>query len=371
MPREENAMPLPIFEVLHSAPGRIRLRVPALRHDVGFVTRLRALLSTSASVIQTTVNPAAASIVVAYTAADLSEASIKERLAAAISHAADPGFEIHLDVNLFGHAFHGLTAYEYLKVREIMTWRRAPPPAFETLSGKVMAPIKRAADAMVPDSFLRKAMPVVQSAMSNWRRDWEALKKQAGVDHLGQLKELPLERCDRLAEWVKHRALGRASIEGGTSMAIGYAGDLVYADLFIRGAIQTIQRTGLCYGYAPQTKLEQRFAWAILAVATSSSAEQRQAAFARLEDLHKALYQQVVGTLIEETVVGDLAELTAEAILQKVLSRILETEAAGVLPGLGIAVGIADGVSMIKDVSSAAQYEFQLRWLLENQYKPS
>ncbi|MGB5734704.1 MAG: EcsC family protein [Thiohalocapsa sp.] len=364
-----DAVPPPIFEVIHSSPGQIRFRLQALRHDVGFATRLRALMSASASVVATTVHPAAASINVAYTAADLTEAQIKERFSTAINQAADPGFEISLDAHLSGYELHGLTAYEYLRVRDIMAWQATDPSAYRTLSGKVMAPIKRAADAMVPDRLLKKAMPIMQSAMSNWHREWDALKKHAGVDHLEQLKEPPLETSDRLAEWVKDRALEHGSVQGGLSMAIGYAGDLVYADLYIRVAIETIHRTGLCYGYAPRTELEQRFAWAVLAIATASDAGERQAALARLQDVHQALYQQVVGTLIEETVVGDLSEIIAEPILTGMLSRILETEAAGGVPGIGIAFGVADGVGLIKDVSSAARHEFQLRWLLENQAK--
>lgn len=127
----------------------------------------------------------------------------------------------------------------------------------------------------------------------------------------------------------------------------------------------------MCYGYGPQTELEQRFAWAVLAVATSSDAGERQAALVRMEDVHQALYQQVVGTLIQETVVRHLSGVLVEPILHEVLSKILKTEAAGGVPGLGIAVGIADGVGMIKDVNSAARHEFQRRWLLENQAKPA
>jgi hypothetical protein len=362
-------MPLPEYKVVHSAPGSIRLRIKELRHSVDFATRLRALLNASASVTETKVHPATASIEILYTGKDFSEARIKEQLAVAIKHAADPEYEIRMDLKVAEHVLQGLTAYEYLRVREIIEWREKPVSGFSNLSGKALSPIHRAADAMIPDSFLKKAVPLMDSVGENWHRDCETLKRQAKIDDLGQLKQISLEQCDHLAESVRHRALSLASIQGGASGIVGMAGYAVNADLFLRVSAQTIQRVGLCYGFAPETRLEQRFAWAILAVAMASSNQERQKAFSHLRDLQEFLYQEVIGDLIEETVEDELTHMTIEAVLHGVFARIVELEGADAIPGIGLAAGIANAFAVIEDVSTAAQHEFQLRWLLENQRK--
>lgn len=145
------------------------------------------------------------------------------------------------------------------------------------------------------------------------------------------------------------------------------AGGMADVDLFLRVSVQTIHRTGLCYGYAPQTELEQQFAWVILEVATALTTEERQKAFSRLLDLQHALYQQGIGDLIEESVKGKLKDVTIEAILTRVLPNILKLESAEWLPVIGVVMGIVGARATIEEVSTAARREFQLRWLSENQ----
>ncbi len=364
-------MSVPEYKVVHSIPGRIRLRIQELRHDVIFATRLRALVGASAAVTETRVDPAAASIVVQYREKSLSGVQIQEQLAVAIEQAADSELLVRLDVKVPGYALQGLTAYEYLQVQDIVKWRQKPSSVFADLSGKALAPIQEVADALIPDRFLKKIIPLMESATENWHRDWEALKQQAKMDDLGQLKRIPLEQCDRLAESVKDRAANLASVEGGAGAFLGMAGEAIDADLFLRVSIETIHGTGLCYGYAPRTEWERQFAWAILAIATALTTQERLKAFSRLQDLQHVLYQQVIGDLIEESVKTKLKDLTTEAILKSVLPRILKLEGAEAFPGIGLVTGILGARATIEEVSTAARREFQLRWLLEKQHKRS
>ncbi len=65
-------MPDPEYRVVHTIPGRIRLRIPRLRQDADFATRLQALVSMLEPVTEARVDRAAASIVVHYGGTSLS-----------------------------------------------------------------------------------------------------------------------------------------------------------------------------------------------------------------------------------------------------------------------------------------------------------
>lgn len=360
-------MPTPEFKVVHSIPGRIRLRIRELKEDVAFSTRLQALVSALEPVTEVRVDPAAASIVVHYRKNSLSQVQLQEQLVRVIDQAADPALPARMEVEVSGYTLQGLTAYEYLQVRDIMKWRQKPFSDLANLSGKTLAPIQKVADALVPNSFLEKAIPLLESATENWHREWEALKQQAKIDDLGQLKQTPLEQCDRLAKSVEDRAVSLASVEGGAGALLGVAGEMADVDVFLRVSVQTIHRTGLCYGYAPQNELEQQFAWAILEVTTALTTQERQQALARLHDLQHVLYQQAIADFIEESIESKLKGAAIEAVLKRVLRNILKLESAEVLPVIGILVGIVGARATIEEVSTAARREFQLRWLLENQ----
>jgi len=360
-------MPDPEYKVANSIPGRIRLRILKLRDDADFATRLKALVSGLEPVSEVRVDRAAASIVVQYDKDSVPAARLQEGLATAIKEAADPRRSVLMNAKVLGYAFQSLTAYEYLQVQEILRWRQKPSSILANLSGKALSPLQTVTDALIPKSFLKKAVHLVETSTDNWHQEWETLKQEAKLDDLCQLKKVPLEECDRLCKSVEARAVKLASVEGGAGAFLGIAGEMVDADLFLRLALETIRRTSLCYGYAPQSKLEQQFAWAILEVTTALTDQERHKSFARLRDLHHVLYQQTIGDLVQTSVQTKIRDVTVEAVLKGVLQNIAKLESVGSIPVVGIVTGIAGARATIEAAATAAHREYQLRWLLENQ----
>ena len=58
--------PLSVIHVIHSIPGRVRLRVPALKADSNLVRGLQGLLSAQAGLTEVTVAPVCCSVTVVY-----------------------------------------------------------------------------------------------------------------------------------------------------------------------------------------------------------------------------------------------------------------------------------------------------------------
>ncbi|MCW6039026.1 metal ABC transporter ATPase [Spirulina subsalsa FACHB-351] len=68
------------FTIIHSVPGRIRLRIPQLNSDPSFAKRLERLLNADDQVIHVRVNRSASSIVIHYHSGDFSELELGLRL---------------------------------------------------------------------------------------------------------------------------------------------------------------------------------------------------------------------------------------------------------------------------------------------------
>ncbi|WP_017306901.1 HMA2 domain-containing protein [Spirulina subsalsa] len=68
------------FTIIHSVPGRIRLRIPELSSNSAFAKRLERLLNAEEQVIHVRVNRAASSIVIHYHTGNLSELELGLRL---------------------------------------------------------------------------------------------------------------------------------------------------------------------------------------------------------------------------------------------------------------------------------------------------
>ncbi len=75
-------------QIVHATPGRLRIRIPRLRDDADYASRLEWLMGTLNGVIAVRVNPKARSLVVHYAIADGSQAEILERLFTAVQQAA-------------------------------------------------------------------------------------------------------------------------------------------------------------------------------------------------------------------------------------------------------------------------------------------
>jgi hypothetical protein len=88
-PLEPSLEPTP-FSIIHWTQGRIRLRVPRLAQEPGFVTHLERSLQADPLVTEVCFNEAARSVTVHYAAERLSAAALWERLTLVLQQAVAP-----------------------------------------------------------------------------------------------------------------------------------------------------------------------------------------------------------------------------------------------------------------------------------------
>lgn len=79
------------YTIVHSVPGRIRLRIPRLQMDAAFAKRLESLLLTQDIVLGVRMNRTASSIAIRYDGANLTELELGMRLLHLLEQAEQNG----------------------------------------------------------------------------------------------------------------------------------------------------------------------------------------------------------------------------------------------------------------------------------------
>src|SRR5262249_35919415 len=113
-----------------------------------------------------------------------------------------------------------LTAYEAEQVRQIAAWKSQPPNPLSELWKLITLPGAKLVEKVIPDTVVRAAIEKSYD-VSEILAAAEDIKRQAGVTDLSELREKPLEECDRLAKQVGLAAQALAVAEGAATGAGG------------------------------------------------------------------------------------------------------------------------------------------------------
>ena len=178
----------------------------------------------------------------------------------------------------------------------------------------------------------------------------EAVQRLAGVKDLKELREKPLEECDRLAFRVSVESQTLATVEGAVTGAGGVLTTLIDLPLLFVLSLRTILKIGHCYGYPLDHGKDQQFVLGVLVAATSGSLEIKQR---RLEQL-----RELEDLLIEET--------QQEIVAEEALSLLFQLEIFEQIPGVGAISGALLNLAFMRRVDQTAQRVFQERWLRHN-----
>src|SRR5262245_32044700 len=113
-----------------------------------------------------------------------------------------------------------LTAYETKVQHDLHAWQRAAPGVVPRLFARASGPASKALQNLVPEGVLDRAFLLARSAAQRLASR-RGILLQAGVATLEELREAPLQTCDRVATHVRRRAVATAGVGGA---ALGVAG---------------------------------------------------------------------------------------------------------------------------------------------------
>lgn len=258
-----------------------------------------------------------------------------------------------------------MNAYEQRCMDQIARWRAQPPGWGTRLLAKPGGAAARAVQNLVPVSALRAALETVNRTALKLTRD-DALLRRAGVAAPADLRQLPLETCDRLALSEARRAMAMAGAGGAVLGIAGAAGLVMDVPALLTLALRTIHRTGLCYGEAADGVERQRLAIGIFALASANSMDEKTTALAALEtrsDLLDAAWRDGVERVAEREMAKEATVFSLQTLASRVGIHLGQRKAAGAIPILGAAVGGAVNAWYLHDTAQVARYVFQQRWL--------
>ena len=238
------------------------------------------------------------------------------------------------------------TAYEAEQIRRIAAWKSEPPNPLSELWKMLTLPGARALEKVIPDRIVRVAIEKADDT-AEILAGQEDIKRRAGVRDLSELRDRPLDECDRMAMQVGFGARMVAIVEGAATGAGGAWTTLFDVPLLFTLALRTIRKIGHCYGEPLDGRRGRALVLGILLTAVSGSLEIRRR---RLEQL-----REIEDLLIEEA--------QEEVVLEETLAFLFQLEELGEIPGVGAVSGALLNLTLMIRLDVASRRIFQERRL--------
>lgn len=258
-----------------------------------------------------------------------------------------------------------MTPYEHKALKELRAWQAEPPGWGTRLLAKPGRKVAEFVQVLVPTGALRAALTGADR-LGRKLSDERSILQRAGVASLAELREQPLEACDRLSRHVGRRAATLGGAAGAVFGIVGAAGLIADVPTLLTLAMRTIHRIGLCYGEPAGTVQERRIAIAIFALVSANSADEKLAALNALHhggELLDAAWRDGVERVAERELAKDATAYSLQNLARAVGLNLGKRKVAGTIPVLGAAVGGAVNAWYVSDVAQTARYVFQERWL--------
>jgi uncharacterized Zn finger protein (UPF0148 family) len=265
--------------------------------------------------------------------------------------------------------FLNLSDYERREASHIWQWKNRKPSIFSLAAGKISAPMSWAIKKMIPAKAIIVALEGADFIAKSTRNQ-NSILKLANVPSVDQLRELPLDLNDALADQIHNWAVAAGTAEGAITGAAGIFGIIPDLPALCTIALRTVHRIGIVYGYEMATEADSQFAYAVLSSASANSIDEKVEALATLRSLQVTLAKR---TWISMYIKAARDKTSKEAVLvtlrqlaKQMGINLTKRRALAAVPAIGMAIGGSLNGWYIREVSWAARRAFQERRLLEH-----
>jgi EcsC protein family len=242
-----------------------------------------------------------------------------------------------------------LTRHEAEQIRQIALWKSQPPNPLDEMSKMITLPWARFLERIVPDWIVTTTINGAYR-LSRTLASPEPTKRKAGVNQLAELRQSPMNQCDRLAGQVAASARMISFVEGAVTGAGGVVTTVVDIPLLFVLSLRTIQKIGHCYGFTFDKAEDREYALGVLITATAGSLGSKRE---RLDRLHG-----LKDWFIEAT--------QEEVIADELVSLLFQLELFEQIPGIGMVSGAVLNLLFSRKIDMTARRVFQERWLRDN-----
>ncbi|BAY51604.1 hypothetical protein NIES2134_108050 [Thermostichus vulcanus NIES-2134] len=262
-----------------------------------------------------------------------------------------------------------LTDYERQQIRNISAWLREETTPLQQAVQCVNAAVERHICGMLSPEHLATLCKAGELLLANSDHAWQHLKQRLGsgqipVEHWQDMKDQPLEVCDRLQGSVAGAALTKAAVAALITAPLDFLGELVDVGFALLLGLKIIQEVGLCYGFGSETSVERHILWGTLRISFAATGKERQHLLLSLLHPSEENERGAIAGLLEDSAFEVFSDNTAEAVLSRALVTLSEELSGELIPMIGIALGVLESETFACQVATTARYVNQLRWLL-------
>ena len=154
-----------------------------------------------------------------------------------------------------------LTPYESEQIEQIARWKSTPPNPFSELFKQITMLGADFVEKLTPDKWVVTTIEKAYS-VSELLAGQEDIKRRAGVEQLGELRNRPLEECDRLALEVSVASLTWATVQGAATGAGGVLTTLIDIPLLFVLALGRSSGSGTVMDIRSITHMTAALFWA-------------------------------------------------------------------------------------------------------------
>lgn len=267
-----------------------------------------------------------------------------------------------------------LTSEEYVARarQEIEDWMNPKQNVLTKSLSAISAPIEQAGDAIMNapqfGDTLKDAVEEALTTLSDtasWSIDNEQVLEEYNQTHtsdkiesIADIQKLPLKTIDEQVKLFKSKYVAAASAQGITTGVVGWAGIAVDIAGLLTANLRAINEYALHYGFDTNKESEQLFAISLLAIATSHSAKERQAALNDTLNLLKDPETMAFNKVNEE-----LMSRVIRQTATQVATNLVKTKAAQVVPAVGAVVAGGVNAKYTATVCDAAYQCYRKRFL--------
>jgi uncharacterized protein (DUF697 family) len=261
-----------------------------------------------------------------------------------------------------------INQYEKKQIDEIAAWKGEEPGVVSNAVGFLLTPVTWLVNKVIPTSAIQSVLEGANK-IAELSSDEKDILRDAGVSTIEEIRGIPLDKCDELANDVHNWAIGLATAEGGITGALGVFGLVADIPLTITFALRTIHKIGLCYGYKLNDEQGKQIVLGVMAASGSNTMEEKAAALLTLHQI-KVLVQKTTWRAMEKIAENQFTKeagvLATKAVAKTLGINMTKRKTLQAIPLVGAAVGASVNGWYIKEVGWAARREFQERWLLDN-----
>ena len=245
-----------------------------------------------------------------------------------------------------------LTTYEAEQVALIAAWKARKPGLLRRTVETLKWPLDRVFEKLVPADKARTIFARVHQA-ADWENGRDMIQRALGIDHVNELFDGPLERCDALVKKMEDISREIITSESLLANAGGVATELLSLPAEIMLALRTVHRVAGCYGYELDHPEDETLVMAIIGLSLLDDPEEKLRTSRLIRELEDGTLPRDDEERLATIAETKLEDEVGDDLVEQIGSTLVEEKIEEGIPLLGAALGVVLDNAFIQGVEKS------------------